>query len=219
MHRTPTRPQAAKRRDWLDKLPLAKAKAQPMPPPLMSGLLTRGLTGLPAAQSLPVDPWDPRGCCGGAPRAPSFDFGKDFDAMSMSPALLAVIVGTSAITQTVDDILIWASAQKLRKNMECAGIFKTRTSCCQTHHIVHRKGYDLEAVRRAKAILDAAGIGIDDWENGVNLDCQKHNATRNPAYDAMVAGKLEALSTVNRATVTAVLREIAATLAAGGGGC
>ena len=208
------------RRTWLERLPLPAARAQPLPPPPPPTLqppLARALaTGLPMSQVRPIDPLEPGGCCGGPAYLQSYRFQVDFNVTMMSPHLLAIIATASAVQLTANDILTWASAYRLRRNMKCEGITKPDKGCCHAHHIVHRNGYNKDAVRDSQAILATAGIGIDDWENGVYVDCAKHKSTQNGAYDTMVASRLRSISLINRATVSAVLRQIALEL---GGGC
>lgn len=210
------RSQRLGRHAWFEGLPLSAAQAQPLT--VLSQIIGRGLSSaLPASQQRPIDPLEAAGCCSGGQRSPSFQLGSDFEK-SMAPPLLVFSVATSLIELSANDTLIWASAYRLRKNLACYGITKPETGCCHAHHIVHRNGYNKPAVKRSQAVLAAAGIGIDDWENGVYMSCTRHKETQNGAYDSDVADRLDSIP-VNgrsRAAVGAVLREFALQL---GGGC
>lgn len=199
--------------------PLPAAPVQMLPAQVISRLLAQG-TGVPPAQVRPGDPTErggPVGCCGVGPTVPSFDFRQDVDHYMVPPVLIS-IAAALVVDRIADQILIFTSARKLRRNMACHGITKPETGCCHAHHIVHRNGYAKDAVRESQAILAAAGIDIDDWENGVYVECSKHNDTKNPDYDEAVRNRLRAIPSSNRtrAAVGAALRELAVQW---GGGC
>lgn len=218
-------------RQWLDRLrmrtaavgarvvrqlpPLPPAHAQVPPPPtqvmVAQGQMAGGLARLPAGQAgaMSRNPLDsaPVRCCDGDSERIAIVLQRQLDE-ALLPARVLGYVAESVVNEVVDTILILKSARRLKRNMCAAGV-RTPPYCYETHHIVHRGGYDPVAAARSREILAMAGIDIDDALNGIFLDCVRHRATKNPAYDVAVRDQLESVRTKNYVNVAARLRQIA----------
>jgi hypothetical protein len=124
---------------------------------------------------------------------------------TMTPLYLMSNSAGDASQSGVDQIAVFKSARKLRRNMLCKGSFVLPAGCIEAHHIVAVAD---SRAQIARDVLSSVGMDINDFNNGVFVPCDQHRGLHTKEYYEKIEAKLVPLKNSNYAAVATTLASI-----------